>query len=98
MPRKEANKDRSQQHAKSFWARNWGWMAGGVAVLAACVAIRNIGGPQDANAQVPGGVRTASSSTPTPATDPKQLAAVVNGQEVTRQELAGDCMRVFGKE
>ena len=102
MPRRDANRDRSQQHAKSFWARNWGWIAGGAAVLAACVAIRSIGGPPDANAQAPGGngLRNVSATSPaaTSAADPKQLAAVVNGQEVTRQELAGECLRVFGKE
>ena len=102
MARKVANTDRSlKQRTTSFWARNWGWIAGGVAVLAACIAIRSIGGPADANAQAPGGnVRNASATSPaaTSAADPQQLAGVVNGQEVTRQELAGDCMRVFGKE
>jgi parvulin-like peptidyl-prolyl isomerase len=73
-----------------------------IAVLGTCVAIRWIDGPDSASAQT---VRrqtaarqpAAESSTTSVPTKPN-VVAVVNGQEVTRGDLARECTRRHGKE
>lgn len=106
MPRTDANYDNSTgitSRVKSFLTRRWGWLLGGLAILAACMVIRNINGPQDAGAQVPTGGNASrgvanNTAGTAPASSTNQLAALVNGQEITRQDLADECLSLFAKE
>lgn len=89
----------------SRWKQNLTWIVGGVAVLAACVAIRQIGGAPSAKAQAPAtkatavqpvdrGVKAAAQ----PGKPPQPFVASVNGERISRDELAKQCLRHFGEE
>jgi parvulin-like peptidyl-prolyl isomerase len=84
------------------WRRRLPLIFGALAVIAACVAIKMIGGRTQADAQS----KTASPVRRTSAqsgksTAPKQrleLMAIVNGEEISRQDLARECLTVYGEE
>lgn len=89
------------------------WICGAAALIVACVAIRWCWGTRDVEAQAPvphrvapvgaalpasvappGAARPVSSA---PQTNPN-LAAVVNGEPISRAELGKECLRRFGAE
>ena len=93
---------------KSFWKSRTGFGLTAIVVVLACLAIRTVVSTEPANAQerLPSKVsRTKSSSKTTTrrtkTTAPKRvnpIAAVVNGQKITRQRLADQCIQRFGIE
>ena len=82
---------------------------GGVVILATCLAIRSLNSPETVRAQVPQ-ARTAvkarnatrpatRSAAPAAAkTRTHNVAATVNGQSITRNQLANECLRRYGAE
>ncbi|MHB8865368.1 MAG: peptidylprolyl isomerase, partial [Pirellulaceae bacterium] len=111
MTRKDG---RGQAPRASNWARRLYLATGVLATLAACVGMRYFWGPQSAIAQVPTGetrvpadapAPSPATRAPTPATKPlapatKPLAVVasVNGEPISRQELADECLRRYGND
>lgn len=91
------------------WKSRLTWIAGGLFVVAACVAIKFIGGNDAASAQAPASfpakrvsakqpaAKTSASAEPA-AAKPVTTVAVVNGEEIQRQELAQECLRLYGKD
>lgn len=83
----------------------WGALASALlAVVAVCTAIRYFGGSNVASAQQrpatqsPFGQRSTPQPKPQPVADPsKYIMAVVNGQEITRRQLATACFRRYGE-
>ncbi len=101
------------------WKRRLLVALGSIAVIAACVAIKVIGGRENARAQQPGGksgvpLRSAGATNapgtlplrgnaaPVQASDAtssqQPIVAVVNNEQIQRQELAHECLIEFGKE
>ena len=111
MARKDASPD-SLRPGK--WKRRLLTLIASLGVIAVCVAIRSIGGSNPAGAQMPGlGKKDSpqSKSAPAPtlgnpgptqagnATSSQQnIVAVVNGEQIQRNELAQECIAQFGKE
>ncbi len=105
MARKTA---RGKQPQRTNWKRRITIAASLVIIIGVCFLARDYSGPQDAKAQTPQRGRPASapasksaSSTtaPTASTQPRQnVVASVNGQQITRQELADECLRRYGEE
>ncbi|MEM9185890.1 MAG: peptidylprolyl isomerase [Planctomycetota bacterium] len=72
-----------------------------VVVVAACVAIKTLGTAPAAVAQPPRqAVRPASASPPVkpPADPPHDVMAIVNGKDISRQQLAQACIERFGED
>ncbi|MCA9122652.1 MAG: peptidylprolyl isomerase [Planctomycetaceae bacterium] len=104
------SKDASGGKKRNF--HNLFSIAGGaIVVLGLCIAARSISKPESATAQAP--VRQVAPTTrtaPAPATRPVAAAvsdnsqqipkvmAVVNGQQITREELANECLQRYGKD
>jgi parvulin-like peptidyl-prolyl isomerase len=94
------------------WRRRVVALVGATTVVAVCIVVKLLGGRTAADAQAPAGnraakkstatssVRQASSQTPAQggAGQPLQVMAIVNGEQISRQELAQECLSVFGKE
>ncbi len=75
---------------------------GGVSVIAVCVAVRYWMGTASVSAQRPQhrattAGRPAAASTATVPTAPKPVATV-NGEQISRAELANECFRYYGKD
>lgn len=91
---------------RTNWKRRITVAASIIFVIGVCIVARNYSGPQDAQAQAPqrrNTVAPASRGTATlqaPAARPQQpnVVATVNGQPITRQELADQCLNRFGSE
>lgn len=108
-----SNQD-GEQDLFSLWRTRLSLVAGGVAVLGACLAARYYWGPESASAQAPAPVYTPSDlprgtaappqaaqvSAPAAPAAPKTLTlmAMVNGEQITRQELAQACLERYGRE
>jgi parvulin-like peptidyl-prolyl isomerase len=85
------------------WKRRFLLLGGSVAVVALCLVIRSIWGPEGANAQAQRGKAEPAvddrSAADAPAAQPKlDVAAVVNHEKITRDELARDCIMHYGKD
>jgi parvulin-like peptidyl-prolyl isomerase len=93
------------------WRRRIPTVLAAVAVVVACVAIKMIGGRAQVDAEIPvskdrgakiapnsSGARPPSRQQAAAAEQPLNVVAVVNGEEVQRQELAQECLSVYGKE
>jgi parvulin-like peptidyl-prolyl isomerase len=84
------------------WKSRLSVAAGAMTVIVACIAIRSIRGPEVASAKDPaagrntGAVQQASATTQAP--QKPQVVALVNGEDVGRQELAQECLVHYGKE
>ncbi len=83
------------------------WCVGVVVLLGACGVLRYMWGVSSAEAQpprerqrVPAAPAPTTSSQPAAAADAPakvpQVVATVNGQPITRQELADECLRTYG--
>jgi parvulin-like peptidyl-prolyl isomerase len=80
-----------------------GWLISAVTIIGACWAIRHWAGLESATARTPATPAGKSASggkqsgSPTP-TKEQPIVAVVNGETITRKELANECLRHHGKE
>lgn len=121
MARKDA---RENAPRRSNWKLRITLALGALALLAASIAVRQLGGPAAASAQAPivrgtqgtpraqtapaGSVRPASATAPiggatnapmaTGATPTINIMSVVNGETITRQELAQECLLRYGED
>jgi parvulin-like peptidyl-prolyl isomerase len=98
--------------AQRLWRRRIVALSGAAAVIVVCVVVKLIGGRTAADAQAPTGnraakkspaaspVRQASSQTPAQGGpgQPLKVVAIVNGEQIERQQLAQECLSVYGKE
>lgn len=90
----------------------WKWIVGATVAVAVCLAIKQVNGPEQASAKNPfakpkveSPARSAeaatgnrqASATSTGEANP-ELMATVNGEQISRNELAARCIRYFGKE
>lgn len=89
-------------------------VGGAVVVLGVCLAARMLFGPGSATAQAPARQTAPVRTAPAPLTRPSEpsaavasdsqqpqspkIMAVVNGQQITRQDLASECLRRYGKD
>jgi parvulin-like peptidyl-prolyl isomerase len=94
------------------WRRRLPVILGALAVIVACVAIKTIGGRTQADAQAPAAKRAVgnggssaqvqrASGQAQGAGDPKkplEIMAIVKGEEISRQDLARECLTVYGEE
>ncbi|MCA9102682.1 MAG: peptidylprolyl isomerase [Planctomycetales bacterium] len=89
--------------------RRLGFVVGGVAVLIGAVTVRYYWSAPQANAQVPGLGRKAAPTKSAQQSQPQQQAAapqssipaivaLVNAEEITREELAQEALRHYGQE
>jgi len=99
MSRKDAGKSLSR---KRKWAFRISLVVLFFAVVGACVAARCLWGPNPANADAPATPRASQgakqSSQVAPVSQQLTKFAVVNGEEITRQQLAQATLARFGKE
>src|SRR5438270_7779816 len=97
MSRKDAVRGGSRW---GWWKNRLGAALGAVAVVAACIAIRSIRGPEPARAKDParGAAAVQQASATSDAAQKPQVVAVVNNEEIGRQELAQECLTHYGKE
>jgi parvulin-like peptidyl-prolyl isomerase len=87
------------------WKRRWLVLAASLAVVGACVAIRVVSSRSSASAQAPGGQNANAPRVGNQVPNQKgaknsagqEIAAVVNRREITRQELAQECLAGYGK-
>lgn len=90
------------------WKRRLGLLAGAVAVVGLCLAVRLYSGPDSASAQSPfsnsraaasakGAAPSATAAVPTEPRKPDVLA-VVNNERVTRRDLAQECLWHYGED
>jgi len=103
-------KDRkSAEPRPGRWKRRLAWVLGSGCVVAACVAIRYYWGAEPASAEpqeaiaeegprAPAASRTIPRPTSASPGPTQKVAALVNGEQITRQELAQECLRHYGKE
>jgi parvulin-like peptidyl-prolyl isomerase len=105
----KATRSRKSARTSQSWRRSVPVILGALAVVAACVAIKWIGGRSEADAQSAPRDRVAGKTvTPRPAATPANAArtadasmsvvAIVNREEISREELARECLTVYGKE
>ncbi len=106
MVRKEA---RGRTPRKSHWKGRLTIALCVVVVVGTCIALREFSGAQDAQAEPPAQniaplIRSTAPApaqvTPTAPTSTQKLSvmAAVNGEQITRQELADECLRRYGNE
>src|SRR6185369_17792887 len=84
------------------------WWLGGLAVVAACFTVRHFWGASGVEAKDPianpaatGRAPVAAPAAISPAaanTKTLEIVANVNGEEIQRQQLAQECLRLYGKE
>lgn len=102
-----------RQSSTRLWLSRLGWLASGMAVVAACVAGRAWMPAGNAEAKPPetkrGDIRRTSASEPakTPPALPGRagtasrknpIAALVNNEEISREDLANECLLHYGAE
>jgi parvulin-like peptidyl-prolyl isomerase len=101
-----AGKDAHRGHWPTTWRARVSAIAGLFVVAVVCSVVRYYWNAPSADAQapvVPAAVRPAAATAPasSPAgarTAAPQVAAVVNGEPIDRQELARECLRRYGEE
>lgn len=81
------------------WKRRLALLCCGLIVLALCLALRYTAGPDQASAegepQPPAADASQSATTAAPAETP-QIVAVVNGEPISRRQLAQECLWHYG--
>jgi len=89
------------------WTSRLCYAAGAVGLLVVCVYLRQISGPEPASAQAPADATAVAPRTPAAGAPAKQPAApaktsnvmaAVNGEQITRQELADACLQRYGND
>ncbi len=78
----------------------WRIAVAAVLVVVACIAIRSLRGPEAASARDAASARGAvqQTSATAPAGQKPQIVAMVNNEQIGRQELADECLTHYGKE
>ncbi len=108
MTRKDANRDTAAT-APNSWPRaanlktRLSVALASLAIIGACVAVRAIGGREEAGAQAPQPRPATHGTNPAPAqsgvaSSKQQVVAMVNGEEIQRNDLAQESLARFGKE
>ena len=72
--------------------------AASVAVIVVCLAVRSFWPSDAAHAQSGAPRQGPQAGVPAAAAQDPQVVALVNGEKVTRADLAADCLRHYGKE
>ena len=85
------------------WKRRLLLLAGSVAVVVLCMVVRSFWGPEGANAEAQRGKAAPPAEEATaadgPSAEPKHdVAAIVNREKITRDDLARDCIMHYGKD
>ncbi|MCA9237127.1 MAG: peptidyl-prolyl cis-trans isomerase [Planctomycetales bacterium] len=90
---------RSRAAAPSEWKRRAAWLLGAIVVLAAAAWFRNHEPDRNA-AAAPQPVAKESVEAPLPRVGRPEhdVMAIVNGQDISRQDLADACVRRYGEE
>ncbi|MBM4092247.1 MAG: peptidylprolyl isomerase [Planctomycetes bacterium] len=107
MTRTDARGTTPQQKKK--WKRGVCYVAGAVVLLGACLVLRHFLGPQSVAAQSPAQAashqaqpaRAVPAQTAAAAArqgEPLKVVATVNGEQVTRQQLADECLLRYGSD
>jgi parvulin-like peptidyl-prolyl isomerase len=80
--------------------RRWLWLAGGMFVMATCAALKVWWGAAPANAAAPAAQpqKNQPPANVAPAEQKQQFVAVVNGEKVTRNDLAREALWHYGDE
>src|SRR5688572_25659331 len=95
MLRKRANGDSASGQIQRQW---YAVVAASLAVIVGCLAVRSFW-PADAAVAAPGEGQPVQPAAPQDAAAPNpHVVALVNGEKVTRADLAADCLRHYGKE
>ena len=92
------------------WKSRLAMLLGGVGIVVISVAIRCYWGAGPASAEPQAAAQTqndlvpvrsaradAAAAEPAPATAPQKVVAVVNGEDIGRQDLAQECLRHYGQ-
>lgn len=100
----------AQPHRRP-WRRRLAMALASLMLIAACVAIRYFAGSESASAGPQPSVPISRATRPSPPSEPParpaenpapaqqaRVVAVVNGEEITRQQLADECLEHYGKE
>ena len=87
----------SVREDRPAWKKRLGILAAGLTLVAVCLVIRHYWGAEDANAEPRESVASATAEKSAEGTTMK-VVAVVNGENITREELAKQCLQRFGKE
>ena len=105
MTGKDARRDR---RPTGKWKTRLSLLIGGLAVVAACLIVRHTWGPDSASAESPfrrraaakssGKTRPVNATTPNRQPNQPKVVAVVNRRDISRQELATECLRRFGED
>lgn len=96
------NRGKLSTSPRSARTRLW-WIVGGFLLVAICVAVRFMWGPSAATAGAPEKKMPAIQQTAATAATPEeqkkmQVVALVNGEKVTRQQLADEALLHYGNE
>jgi len=105
-------RNRKTPPQRGKWRTRLGMIVGGLAVLAVCAAIRYFWGDESASADQPRLSASPSATRRATATRPASsetrsadqsantsgLVALVNGQRITRSQLAAECLRHYGEQ
>ena len=88
-----------------IWKGRIYFVVGAVVVVAVCLTLHHFSGPRPASAQAPQQQATAQPTNRVPSakpagssTKPLTVVASVNGEQITRQELADECLRRYGTD
>lgn len=103
MTRKEA---RGKVPHRSYWRRRLVVVSSVLVIIGVCIVLRTFSGPRDAQARSPRDAApapvTRAPAAPqagtTAASKKTNLVAAVNGQEISRQQLADACLLRYGQE
>jgi parvulin-like peptidyl-prolyl isomerase len=98
MSRKDASQNDRTSSRWDIWKRRLSVAGAAAAVVGICIAVRSIHGPDAASARDPNG-RAVQQTAATAAVPQKpQVLAIVNNEQIGRQELAQECLTHYGKE
>ena len=79
------------------WKTQLCMVAAAFAVVALCILVRTVWGPDPASAEGPTAARAETTAARRPATqNTPAVVALVNGESISRQDLSRECLRRFG--
>lgn len=101
-----ASQDRKNRQAEtpvanSPWRKRMGFLTAGVVIVGACVAAKFFWPSGEADAQTPRNQQQQHNTAAAGQDDtlqPIDPVAIVNGEQITRAQLADDCLKSFGKD
>ncbi|MDA7977874.1 MAG: peptidyl-prolyl cis-trans isomerase [Pirellulales bacterium] len=92
MASQDSNR-KKQKSAASPWRKRFGFLTAGLVIIGACVAAKLFWKSDEAGAQPQRQSQPNAAEDPYKPVDP---VALVNGEPVTRAELAADCIKAYG--